>query len=388
MDFRLPKDLCDLEVLAREFAELKLAPLVPRMEAEDQFPRELIPDMVKLGLPGLCVEKTYGGLGMGQLARAVVLEEMARVSPACAFALAISHLGIGQVSGFGSDAQKEALLPLFTRGERLITTAVTEAESGSNPALIRTAARREAGGWRLSGRKVFITNVTFADLAVVTARTGQGAKGLTTFIVDLASEGVITGPRMPMVGIKGCEVGELHLNDVFVSEADLLGRPGDGFAVTLIAITQMGRTGMAAVGLGIARAALDHASSYAKRRRLGDQLLKDFQAVQWLLADCYAAYESARLLTHRAAWLVDSGERAESEVALAKYAASEAAVTAARRCLDVFGGYGYLERAAPERLWRDAICTIATSGTSEVMRILMAKGALRKAKRWGSDSLA
>ena len=381
MDFALPKDIANLQGVAREFADLKLAPLVPRMEAEDVFPRELIPDIVKLGFLGLCVEKAYGGLGLGQLARVVVLEEMARVSPACAFSLAISHLGIGQISSFGSAAQKEALLPLLGRGEKLITTAVTEAESGSNPALIQTRATREDGWWRLSGRKVFITNATFADLAVVTARTGTGAKGLSAFIVDLSSQGVIVGPRMPMVGIKGCEVAELHLKDVAVPGENLVGRPGEGFAVTLVAITQMGRTGMAAVGLGIARAALDHASSYAKRRRLGGQVIKDFQAIQWLLADCYADYESARLLTLRAAWLVDSGERAESEVALAKFAATEAAVSTARRCLDIFGGYGYLAKAAPERLWRDAICTIATSGTSEVMRILMAKGALKRAKR-------
>lgn len=381
MDFRLPQNILELQAVARDFAELKLAPLVPRMESEDLFPRELIPEIVKFGFFGLCVDRAYGGLGHGQLARVVVLEEMARVSPACSFSLAISHLGIGQVASFGSAAQKEALLPLLARGERLITTAVTEAESGSNPALIKTTARREDGSWRLRGRKVFITNATFADLAVVTARTGKGAKGLSTFIVDLSSEGVIAGPRMPMVGIKGCEVAELHLNEVVVPDENIIGRPGDGFAVTLIAITQMGRTGMAAVGLGIAKAALDHASSYAKRRRLGEHVLKDFQAVQWLLADCYAAYESARLLTHRAAWLVDQGKRAESEVALAKFAATEAAVSTARRCLDVFGGYGYLAKAAPERLWRDAICTIATSGTSEVMRILMAKGALRKTKR-------
>jgi acyl-CoA dehydrogenase len=371
----------DLQALAQEFAELKLAPLVPRMESEDIFPRELIPEIVKLGFLGLCVDRSYGGLGMGQLARVVVLEEMARVSPACAFALAISHLGIGQLAKFGNAAQKGELLPLLARGEKLVTTAVTEAESGSNPALIQTSARRLDGQWLLTGRKVFITNATFADYAVVTARTGQGAKGLTTFIVDLSSEGVIAGPRMPMVGIKGCEVAELHLTEVVVAEERVLGRPGDGFAVTLIAITEMGRTGMAAVGLGIARAALDHASSYARRRRLGEQAIKDFQAVQWLLADCYSTYESARLLTHRAAWLVDEGERAESEVALAKFSATEAAVTCARRCLDVFGGYGYLAKAVPERLWRDAICTIATSGTSEVMRILMAKGALRKSRR-------
>lgn len=381
MDFRLPKAVEDLKALAREFAELKLAPLVPRMESEDLFPRELIPEMVKLGFFGLCVDKAHGGLGLGQLARTMVLEEIACVSPACAFTLAISHLGIDQVASFGTPAQKEALLPSLARGEQLITTAVTEAESGSNPILIETIARREGTGWRLTGRKVFITNVTLSDLAVVAARTGRGAKGLSAFIVDLSSEGVIAGPRMPMVGVKGCEVGELHINEVLVPDENMLWRPGGGLVVTLTAITQMGRTGMAAVGLGIARAALEHASAYAKRRKLGERALKDFQAVQWLLADCYAAYESARLLTHRAAWLLDEGERAESEVALAKFAATEAAVSAARRCLDVFGGYGYLVKATPERLWRDAICTIATSGTSEIMRILMAKGALRGASR-------
>jgi alkylation response protein AidB-like acyl-CoA dehydrogenase len=380
MDFRLPKDVEALQKEAREFAEQRLAPMVPRMEAEDLLPRELLTEMAKVGLLGLCVARDYGGLGVGQIGRVVVLEEIARVSAACAFSLAISQLAIHQVEAFGTAGQKEALLRSLALGEKLITTAVTEAESGSNPALIQTRAQPEAAGWRLTGRKVFITNVTLADMAVVSARTGRGPKGLSTFLVDLSHEGVIAGPRLPMVGIRGCEIGELHLQDVLVPREALLGKEGEGFVVTLSAITQMGRTGMAAIGLGIARAALEHASSYAKRRRLGEKLIKDFQAVQWLLADCYEAYESARLLTLRAAWLIDEGQKAESEVALAKFAATEAAVQASRRCLDVFGGYGYLARATPERLWRDAICTIATSGTSEIMRILMAKGALKKAK--------
>jgi len=378
MDFRFGPDLDLLRQAAREFAETHVAPLVPVMEREDRFPRELVAKMGEAGLLGVTILPEYGGTGLGHLARMLVLEEVGAVSAAVAMMLQVCHLGIDPIVSGGSPEQKQRYLPGLATGGHVATVAVTEATGGSDPTSIQTTYRRETrdgrSGWVLDGRKVFITNAHLADVVVVLAReAGSEPARFSTFIVEAGTPGFRPGREEHKVGLKGCNTGELVMEDCFVPEGALLGPEGEGLRLALRAIAEVGRAGMAGCGLGLIRACLESAAQFAAKRQLYGKPINRLPAVQTKLADIALALETSRLLAYRAAWLKDQGVRCETEMAMAKYHATESAVTAAKLAAEVHGAYGYMMEYATQRYLRDAQLFLPSAGTSDIMRIVIGR---------------
>jgi alkylation response protein AidB-like acyl-CoA dehydrogenase len=376
MDFSFTQEQELLRRSVREFAESTIAPRVQWMEETDQTPMDVVAEMAKMGLMGVCVPQEYGGTGLGNLARTICLEEVSQVSAACGFFLQIFHLGIAPIVNVGSEEQKRKYLPALAKGEKLATLALTESTGGSDPTSARLEARREGDSYILNGRKVFITNAHVCDLAVVVARTGEGRRGLSSFIVEKGTEGFEEGRHEHKFGIKGCDTGELVFKDCRVPAENLLGEEGQGLRIAFKAVGEIGRMGMAGCGLGVLSACLEAAVKHARTRELYGNPIGELQGIQWLIAEMSLDLEIAKLLCYKAAWLIDQGVRCDAEIASAKFHATEAAVRSAKKAVDIHGGYGYLNEYAVQRYYRDAECLIASAGTSEIMKIVIAKTAL------------
>jgi alkylation response protein AidB-like acyl-CoA dehydrogenase len=376
MDFGFTAEQEIVRRSAREFAERVVAPRVEWMEETDETPMDVVRGMADLGLLGVCIPQEFGGTGLGNLARMIILEEIGRVSAACAFFLQIFHLGIDPIVQAGSDEQKQKYLPGLASGERLATVALTESSGGSDPASLQTEARKDGDAYVLNGRKIFITNAHTADTVVVIARTGEGSRGLSAFIVEKGMEGFVEGRYEHKFGIKGCDTGELIFKDCRIPAESLLGEEGQGLRIAFKSISDIGRTGMAGTALGVLNACYQDAARHAKDRQLYGKPIAALQGIQWLISDIWLDLQISRSLCYRAAWLIDQAERCEAEVAAAKFFTTEAAVRSAKKAVDIYGGYGYLNEYAVQRYFRDAECLIASAGTSEIMRIIMARKAL------------
>jgi acyl-CoA dehydrogenase len=312
------------------------------MEETDEVPMDLIKRMGELGFASLLIPREYAeGIpyaGMGHVARMIVLEEIGRISPAIAQTLQIHHLGQAPIIYFGNEEQKRRWLPALARGEKIAGLAMTEPYGGSDPVgAIRTTAKREGDEYVLNGMKVWITNSHIADVMGVVARTGEGSKGLSTFIVEKDMEGFSLGKVNKEFGLKGCNVGEIILKNCKVPKENMIGAEGDGLKIGLHAVSNVGRPGVAATALGIVRRCLEEGARYAERRTLYGKPIAELQAIQWHLTDMYMNYEAGRWLTYHAAWLRDQGERADAENAAAKFWATEAAVQCARKLIDIYG---------------------------------------------------
>ena len=376
MDFALSNEHKLLRESAQDFAERVIRPRVRWMEETDDIPWDVIKEMGKRGFIGVCVPQEYGGTGQGHLARMIIVEEIGKISAACAFFLQIFHLGIAPIVDFGSPEQKARYLPSLARGERLAALALTETTGGSDPGGLRTKAKRRGDLYVLNGKKVFITNAHVADTFIVVARTSEGRRGVSALIVDKNTPGFRLGRKEQKFGIRGCNTGQLIFENAEVPAANLLSEEGRGLGIAFKAIGEVGRTGTAGCALGVLHACLETATRRAKGRKLYGRPIAELQGIQWPLAEIYLDLEIAKLLCYRAAWLVDRGGRCDGEIAAAKFHSTEAAVRSAKKTVDIYGGYGYLDGGVPQRLYRDAECLIASAGTSEVMRIVMARVAL------------
>jgi alkylation response protein AidB-like acyl-CoA dehydrogenase len=376
MDFSLSMEQELLRRSVREFAETVVADRVAWMEENDETPMDVVAEMAKRGLMGVCVPKAYGGTELGSLARMIVLEEIGRVSAACGFFLENFHLGIAPIVDFGTEEQKQKYLPGLAAGELLAALALTESTGGSDPAALQTSAVKDGDDYVLNGRKVFITNAHLADVVVVAARTGEGPRGISTFLVEKGTEGFKAGREERKFGIHGCNTGELVLDNCRVPGENLLGDEGRGLRIAFKAIGEIGRTGMAGTALGVLRACLEATVRHANERELYGKPIAKLQGIQWSISDIYLDWQMARLLCYQAAWMIDQGQRCDGETAAAKFQATEAAVRSAKKAIDIYGGYGYMMESPVQRYFRDAECLIASAGTSEVMRIVMARAAL------------
>jgi alkylation response protein AidB-like acyl-CoA dehydrogenase len=380
MDFVLSEHHELLRKTVREFAQAEVAPFAQRWDAEERFPKEIVPKLAQMGLLGIRIPEEYGGSGMDMTAYAICVEEIARVDGSLALTVA-SHngLGTGHVLTFGSEAQKTKYLPKAARGEWLAAWALTEPGSGSDSAALRTTAKRAGDGWILNGTKTFITQGSVGGFCVVLARSNPEVpkqKGITAFIVEHGTKGFFASRHLEKLGCRSSDTVELTLENVYVSDSQRLGEVDHGFADTM-QILDRGRISIAAMALGLGRGALQMAVSYAKDRRQFGKAIAEFQAIQWMLADSKTELDAAALLTARAAWLADQGRRHTSEASMAKLFASEAASRACNRSLQVHGGYGYTREFNVERHLRDAkICEIG-EGTSEVQRHVIAKHLLQ-----------
>jgi alkylation response protein AidB-like acyl-CoA dehydrogenase len=380
MDFQLSPQQELLRKSVREFAEGAIAPKVQHMEETDEVPWDLYKEMSKQLYMGVLIPKEFGGTAFGHLARMIMLEEVGRVSAATAMALQIFHLGTVPLVDFGNDAQKKKYLPGMAKGERLSTIAVTEATGGSDPTGIQTTAKLQGDSYILNGRKCFITHGHVADVMTIMAKTGEGPKGFSAFFVEKSFPGFKLGRKEKKFGLHGCNTGEIAMENCVVPRENLVGNEGDGLKVSMAAISEVGRAGMAGCGLGVINACLEASVKFANERTLGGKPISQHQAIQWMISDIYMDLEASRLLAYRASWLKDQKVRCDTDMAMAKYYATEAAVRCAKKAVDIHGGYGYMMEYPVQRYYRDAEILIASAGTSEIQRIVMARKALTSFK--------
>ncbi|TMF57254.1 MAG: acyl-CoA dehydrogenase [Chloroflexi bacterium] len=376
---------------ARDFAREKVLPRAREIDEQGKVPRELIAEMASLGFLGIYVPETYGGAGLDALSYALVSEEINRACASTGVVMS-SHVSlvVDPLLHYGSDAQKDRFLRALATGERLGCFALSEPASGSDAAAMRTSARRDGDAWMLNGTKNFITNGASADIAVVFAQTqpdggstggSERAKarhrGIAAFIVEKGTPGFSVGKLEHKLGIRGSDTAQLLFQDCRVPAANLLGGAGEGFKIALSTLDG-GRISIAAQAVGIARACLEDSLAYAKEREAFGKKIVEFQAIQWKLADMATEIDAARLLVWRAATLKDRGEDHILAAAQAKLFASDVAVRAARECVQIFGGYGYLTDFPAERHYRDAKITEIYEGTSEIMNLVIAEEILKE----------
>jgi len=380
MNFELSKEHAALRARARAFAD-RMRPAIAALDDESRLPAEHIAELASLGLltPHWPLADAPGPDGpRDTLAYALVLEELARVSPAHAIVVSVHASLVGQsLLAFGSPAQKASWLPRMARGEVLGAFALTEREAGSDAGALRTHARKDGDGWVLNGEKVMITNGGPAGLLLTfaTIDPALGGKGVTAFLVPGDAAGITRGPRDRTMGLKPADVRALHLENVRVGAEARLGDDGQGMKIALAALN-VGRIGVAAQATGIAAEMVDRAVAYARGRRQFGQEIARFGAVGELLADMAVDRDVARLLTWEAALARDRGEDFAHLAARAKWAASEAACANADRCLQVHGGWGYDVSVGIERALRDARVTRLYEGTSEMQKLVVARHAV------------
>ncbi len=376
MDFELSEHHALLRKTVRDFARAEVSPHARAWDAEERFPKELVPKLADLGLLGIRIPEEYGGSGMDTTSYAICVEEIARVDGSLALTVA-SHngLGTGHILAFGSEALKRKYLPKAASGEWLAAWALTEPGSGSDSAALTTTARRDGNDWLLNGTKMFITQGSVGGFCVVLARTNPAVskqKGITAFVVEHGTPGFATSKHLLKLGCRSSDTAELTFENVRVADGQRVGDVDKGFIDTM-KILDRGRISIAAMALGLGFGALEMAIAYAKERKQFGKPIADFQAVQWMLADCKTELDAASLLTYRAAWLADHGRDFSREASIAKLYASEAATRACNKSLQIHGGYGYTREFAVERHLRDAkICEIG-EGTSEVQRMVIAR---------------
>jgi len=376
MDFRFSEREEMLRKFVREFAENEIPPKMESMETNGKFPIELMPPMAQIGITGIITPTQYEGVGLGYVARTIVLEELGRVCAAIPMAMQVHHMACAALADFGNEAQKKKYLPRLARGDTMGCVAVTEPGGGSDVAGTKTTADLKGDKYIINGRKCFITNTHTSDFWVVIARTGEGAKGLSGFVVDKDAPGARVGREENKFGMRGANTGELVFNDCEVPRENLLGQEGGGIGVAMKTVSETGRTGMAAVALGILTCVYEEAAKFAQERVLYGKPIATLQAIQFYMAEIFAQLEIARLLCYRASWMKDNDLRFDTESALAKWYTCDAAATAAKRAVEIHGSYGIMKEYTVQRLLRDAMVTIPAGGTGEIGKLVLGRAAL------------
>ena len=375
MDFRLTEEQQLLRRTVRDFADAEIRPHVREWDESQHFPVELMPKLAALGLLGIQWPEEYGGAGMSALDYCICIEELARVDPSVALSVA-AHNGLSSahLMMFGTEAQKQTFLVPLARGEKIGAWGLTEAASGSDAAGLRTTAVKSGDSWILNGSKHFTTHGRNGDVLVAMAVTDRaaGPKGISAFVIERGTPGMTAGKKEDKLGMRASETSEVVFDNCRVPAANILGAEGQGF-VNAMQVLDAGRIGIAALSVGLAQGAYDAALKYAHERKAFGKTIDRFQAIQWKLADNATRIEAARLLTYRAAWLKDRGERMTLESAMAKLYASEIAVQAADDGVQIHGGYGFVKDYPAEKFFRDVKLTTIGEGTSEIQRLVIAR---------------
>ncbi|MGQ9470084.1 MAG: acyl-CoA dehydrogenase family protein [Candidatus Aminicenantales bacterium] len=375
MDFRLSEEQKALKKSIRHFAEKEIRPLIKEADFKGEWPEGLTRKLGDMGLLGIIVPTKYNGAGYSNIDYVLILEELSKVDPSVGLVVAAHNsLCCNHLNLFGNEAQKQKYLPRLVSGETLGAWALTEAGAGSDAAAIKTRAIKRGDRWVLNGSKMFITNGSLAQVAVVMAVTDptKGRNGISAFILEKGMKGFRAGKKEDKLGIRSADTSELIFEDVEVPEENLIGPEGTGYRAAM-AVLDGGRVSIAAFSLGIAAGALEASLAYARQRVQFDQPIINFQAIQWMLADGFTELEAARLLTLRAAYLEDQGHKIPKESAMAKLYASELAVRAASTAVQIFGGYGFTRDYPVEKFYRDAKLATIGEGTSEIQRWIIAQ---------------
>jgi butyryl-CoA dehydrogenase len=361
--------------VVKDFATREIAPKAAAVDRESRFPEETFKALGKLDLLGLQFSTEYGGAGADYRSYAIALEEIARACGSTGLSYA-AHVGLATspIYNFGTEQQKRKYVPKLISAEYIGCWALTEPGTGSDAAAQKTTAKLVGDHWVLNGTKQFITNATHADVAVIMAMTDPslGKKGISSFIVEKGTPGFFVSKVEKKLGMRGSPTASLTMEDCKIPKENLIGEVGEGYKQAL-ATLETGRIGIGALALGIAQAALDAALTYAKQREAFGQAIGKFQFIQGYLADMATQVHAARLLVYHAAWLKDHHKRVTLEGSQAKLFASEISSKVCNLCVQIHGGYGYVEDFPAERLLRDAkLCEIG-EGTSEIQRILIAR---------------
>ncbi|MDA8122471.1 MAG: acyl-CoA dehydrogenase [Deltaproteobacteria bacterium] len=379
MVFDLTEEQRMIQEMARGFAQKEVLPKAAEMDETGRYPAEIVAKLAELGLMGIAVPEEYGGAGMDNICYVIAMEEIARACASTAVIMSVNNsLVCDPLLKFGTEPQKKKYLVPLASGRKLGCFGLTEPGAGSDAGSQKTTAVRGGEHYIVNGTKNFISNAHEADTCILFTMTDREKKhkGITTLILDMKSEGVTIGKHENKMGIRASSTASIILEDVKIPVENRLGNEGDGFKIAMNTLDG-GRIGIAAQAIGIARAALEDALAYAKERKQFGQPIAEFQAIQWMLADMATEIDAARLLAYRAAWLKDRKAKHSKESAMAKLYASETAMRAGVKGIQIHGGYGYIKEYPAERHFRDAKITEIYEGTSEIQRLVIASALLK-----------
>ena len=376
MDFKFTEEQEMMRKMVSAFAENEITPRIEAMET-GVFPKTILQKMGELGLMGIPISEEYGGAGMDFMSYIIAINEISKVSPTLGVILSVhTSVGTNPIVYFGTEEQKRKYVPKLAAGKNLGAFCLTEQSSGSDAASLKSkaVAVKEDGRYRINGSKVFITNGGEADVFIVFASTDpqKGSKGISAFIVEKGTPGLIIGKDERKMGLHGSSTVQVTFEDMKIPAANLLGKEGEGFKIAM-ANLDAGRIGIAAQALGIAEGAMEHAVRYAKSREQFGKPIAEQQGIGFKLAEMATSIEASRLLVYRAAFLRSQGLKSGKEAAMAKLFASRTAVEVAIEAVQVFGGYGYTTDYPVERYFRDAKVTEIYEGTSEIQRMVISK---------------
>jgi butyryl-CoA dehydrogenase len=379
MNFGPTEDQKSLLERVKMFAVQEIEPIATEIDLKGIFPDDVIGKIGKMGLNGMIIPKEYGGMGLDTVTYAMVIEELSRASASVSATVSVNNsLVCYTLDKFGSENQKMKFLVPLANGTHIGCFAVTEPAAGTDASSMQTIAKREGDFFILNGTKIFITNAGKSKTALIFAMTDKekGVKGITSFIVDTSSKGFVIGKIEDKMGIRGSQQTQIFFENLAVPAENMLGKEGEGFKIAMSAI-DCGRIGISAQAVGISQAALDDSVKYAKERIQFGKPIGDFQAIQWKIAEMVTLTNAARLMTLRAAWKKDKGERFTMDASMAKLFASDVAMRVTREAVQVHGGHGYIKGSNVERFFRDAKITELYEGTSEVQKIVISREMLK-----------
>jgi butyryl-CoA dehydrogenase len=362
---------------ARDFADREIKPRARENDRNERFDLDLVARIAEMGYLGAPVAERYGGRALDYVSYGLIVEEIGRADSSARTVVSVqTSLVAGSIEQWGSEDQKQDLLPKLCSGEWLGCFALTEPGTGSDAASVATRATRTSAGWLISGSKMFISLGNHAKIALIFAQSDpeKGHRGIGCFIVPTDLDGFSSTPIHGKLGLRASDTGELALDEVEVPEDALLGELGDGFKIAMSALDR-GRFSVAAGCVGVAQGCVEESVNYAKERRQFDRPVASFQLVQELIADMIVETDAARLLVWRAGHLKDSGRPNTLETSIAKYYATEAAVRCANAAIQVHGGYGYIDEYPVERYMRDARVTTLYEGTSQIQKLIIGRHA-------------
>ena len=379
MNFNLSEEHLMIRAAARDFAQNELLPGVIERDTNQTFPHEQIKQLGELGFMGMMVDPNYGGSGLDTLSYVLAMEELSKIDASASVVVSVNNsLVCWGLDTYGTEEQKAKYLPKLAAGEHIGAFCLSEPEAGSDATSQSTTAVDMGDHYLLNGTKNWITNGGSCEIALVIAQTDRekGHRGINVLIVEKGMDGFVVGQKEDKLGIRGSDTHTLLFNDVKVPKENRIGEDGFGFKFAMKTLSG-GRIGIAAQALGIAQGALDLALAYSKERKTFGKPIHDHQAIAFKLADMEMKVEQARLLVYKAAWLKDQGMPYDKESAMAKLAASEAAMWVSTEAVQVHGGYGYVKEYHVERLMRDAKITQIYEGTSEIQRIVISRDLIK-----------
>ncbi len=374
MDFNLNEQEKMLQSLAKDFAENEIRPRAAEIDKTNQVPLDLAKKIGNLGFQGLPYPAKYGGSGAGYLSFAVALEQVCKASVSVGAIMSVNAVPEEGIYRFGNEEQKKRLLTPLANGTKLAGIGFTESDTGSDPAMIKTTAKRSGKGWVINGQKMFMSLAPVADNILFFANNEGGI--LNAYIIDAKAKGFSIQEVLETMGIRGFGTSIVNLDDLFVPEENLIGKEGEGFNILLEAIS-IERMSVAVQGVAIAQAALELSIDYAKQRIAQGKPIARMQAIQQLLAEMAARTEAARLLAYRCAFIRDKGQSIQYDGSMAKIFASSVAVEVTRMAMEIHGSFGAMKTLPVERLYRDAKMTEIYVGTSEVHRSIVANKLIR-----------